>query len=342
MLEQSFYVYAGTYGGQHFCQQDTLQIVQEINLAIDKGYKKILFDNINEALYFDIIRKIHKIIDIIDRPECEFYYISAALNSEETYQRYCQDHKVEPVLKFKSAMIFEQITKGYLLNFLESTKSSERAYQIKTKSKIFCCLNKELREHRIRIFYKILKHNFLHKSYSSFYYGKQVAQTYGTNCEIQNIYKKYFKLFPLTLNAPSDRKNPIDVREGDFLYHTDSYFSLVTETLFFKDYFDAGHSVFLTEKTFRPIIHKHPFLLVAPYKSLQYLKKLGYKTFHPYIDEKYDNIENDEDRFAAIWKEVERLSTLSDEQWLNWQTKVAPIVNHNYNMIMNKNRYVLE
>jgi hypothetical protein len=35
------------------------------------------------------------------------------------------------------------------------------------------------------------------------------------------------------------------------------------------------------------------------------LKKLGYKTFSPYIDEHYDTIENDEDRFNAVWTEVQ-------------------------------------
>ena len=157
-----------------------------------------------------------------------------------------------------------------------------------------------------------------------------------------NVFRKYAKVFPLVLNMDDERYNPIDVREGDFIYHEDSYFSLITETLFFKDRFDAGNSVLISEKTFRAVIHKHPFVLVAPAKSLYYLKRLGYKTFSPYIDESYDDIDNDEERLQAVWKEVERLCSFTDNEWLEWQRGVAEIVNYNYQLIMNKNNYVLD
>ena len=70
-------------------------------------------------------------------------------------------------------------------------------------------------------------------------------------------------------------------------YYEDTYFSLVTETM--SDYrhsadgYTLGRS--LSEKIYKPIINKHPFILSAVPGSLRTLKNLGYKTFSPYIDE---------------------------------------------------------
>ena len=49
-------------------------------------------------------------------------------------------------------------------------------------------------------------------------------------------------------------------------------------------------TMFLTEKTYRAIVNRHPFVLAGPVKSLEYLHSLGFKTFHEFIDESYDSI----------------------------------------------------
>jgi hypothetical protein len=63
---------------------------------------------------------------------------------------------------------------------------------------------------------------------------------------------------------------------------------------------------------------------------------MGYQTFHPYINETYDTIIDDEERLEAIYKETERLCTFTDEQWLQWQLNIKPIVEHNYTVLVNK------
>jgi hypothetical protein len=80
---------------------------------------------------------------------------------------------------------------------------------------------------------------------------------------------------------------------------------------------------------------------VSSAESLVYLKKLGYKTFSPYINEHYDTIKNDEERLTAVWSEVERLCAFSDEEWLEWQNGIIDIVEHNYNVLINKTNYAI-
>jgi hypothetical protein len=100
---------------------------------------------------------------------------------------------------------------------------------------------------------------------------------------------------------------------------------LVSETCFFD-----GVGRFLTEKTFKPIVYQHPFVLIAPPGSLEFLKELGYKTFHPFIDETYDTIVDNNERMKLILKETERLSNLTQEELFKFIDQVKPITKFNY------------
>jgi hypothetical protein len=53
-------------------------------------------------------------------------------------------------------------------------------------------------------------------------------------------------------------------------YYQSSLISVVTETNF------KNNDIFNTEKIFKPMIHRHPFILVGSYKTLEYLKEMGY------------------------------------------------------------------
>jgi len=57
---------------------DTEPITDSIKAAIKDGYKIILFDNINEAVYFDHIRKIHRIIRQINDYSVSYVYLTSA------------------------------------------------------------------------------------------------------------------------------------------------------------------------------------------------------------------------------------------------------------------------
>jgi hypothetical protein len=83
--------------------------------------------------------------------------------------------------------------------------------------------------------------------------------------------------------------------------YTDSYFSLVTETVF-----DYPYS-FRTEKIWKPIAIGHPFIAVANYGYYRDLHQLGFQTFGNLIDESFDQISNNTDRLERIVQIVEDL-----------------------------------
>lgn len=124
----------------------------------------------------------------------------------------------------------------------------------------------------------------------------------------------------------------------DYLYEQ-TYFSVVSETNFYNDpMFETGR--FLSEKTFKPVAMKHPFIVTSVPNILDKIREIGYKTFHPYIDESYDTETNDQERLLKIANETKRLSLLTPDELTEFLNNVRPIVEHNYNLLMTKQQFV--
>jgi hypothetical protein len=83
--------------------------------------------------------------------------------------------------------------------------------------------------------------------------------------------------------------------------YLDTYFSLVTETVF-----DYPYS-FRTEKIWKPIAMGHPFLVVANAGYYRDLHRLGFKTFGHVIDESFDLIDDNQARLDRIVAVIEDL-----------------------------------
>jgi len=99
--------------------------------------------------------------------------------------------------------------------------------------------------------------------------------------------------------------NLFDHTWGDAVVHSaayrDTYFSLVTETVFNYSY------SFRTEKIWKPIAVGHPWIAVANQGFYRDLRNMGFKTFSHVIDETFDQIANSQDRIERISEIVEDL-----------------------------------
>jgi hypothetical protein len=83
--------------------------------------------------------------------------------------------------------------------------------------------------------------------------------------------------------------------------YIDTYFSVVTETVF-----DYPYS-FRTEKIWKPIVMGHPWIAASSMGYYRDIRSLGFKTFAHLIDESFDQIENSQDRLERIAEVVEDL-----------------------------------
>ena len=93
----------------------------------------------------------------------------------------------------------------------------------------------------------------------------------------------------------------------DAVDHNQTAISVVLETIF-------DSRIHLTEKTLRPLACGHPFMLAAGPGSLALLKKYGFQTFSPYINETYDTVQDNDLRLQLIVEEMKRIQLLSESQ----------------------------
>jgi hypothetical protein len=93
--------------------------------------------------------------------------------------------------------------------------------------------------------------------------------------------------------------------------YVDTYFSMVTETVFNYPY------SFRTEKIWKPIAMAHPWIAAANYGYYRDLHNLGFRSFGHLIDETFDLIENSQDRIARIAQVTEDLCRQDLAQFLN-------------------------
>lgn len=140
----------------------------------------------------------------------------------------------------------------------------------------------------------------------------------------------YKNIMPLTSNLTIDTEQGTGQMSADFdnnVYEMwqSSFFHIVTETVF---YYDKLH---LTEKVFKPIVARRPFMLCAAPGNLAYLKRYRFKTFDRWIDESYDNELDNDLRIKKIVTEVKRISDLSSEDKEKMYNEMSEVLEYNFN-----------
>jgi hypothetical protein len=116
-----------------------------------------------------------------------------------------------------------------------------------------------------------------------------------------------------------------------YVHHTpyiDTYFSLVTETIFNYPY------SFRTEKIWKPIAIGHPWIAVSNAGYYRDIRKLGFRTFENIIDESFDTIDNDLDRLTRIQHIVEDLCS-SERNLIDFLAAARPICDYNQKHLWN-------
>lgn len=216
-----------------------------------------------------------------------------------------------------------------LYTFTEHVKyKKENINLIKT----YNCLQKRPRAHRAWMFKGLVENNLLDYGINSMNKFQQDDTYYldkvMTEQEYNNL-KKYIPMIPPTDNASEvELKYFSDASSGIYpaLFNEqvllDTWMSVVSEASFNEN------TCFISEKTFKPIAAYHPFIVLGNKFTLKNLKEMGYKTFHPFIDESYDELDTWE-RMDFILKEITRINSFTVEEKLQWYMNMEDILNHN-------------
>jgi hypothetical protein len=171
---------------------------------------------------------------------------------------------------------------------------------------------------------KHLKENYAEDSYISYQESGIIADRnlrkhFDTEWADKNTPIVYDMLFPKRMYDYNMIVGPARKPYNDY------FIELVAET-------DILSSDWITEKTVKNLYIGKPFILMCAPRSLQKLRGHGFRTFSPWIDESYDNIDNIHQRLEAIKKEVDRLASKSYEELHQMHLEMMPTFNYNRNV----------
>jgi hypothetical protein len=99
--------------------------------------------------------------------------------------------------------------------------------------------------------------------------------------------------------------------------------------------FVNGRNFFPTEKTIRPMLLKKPFIIMGPKCNLIHLQQMGFKTFGSFWNEDYDGY-GIKHKYTKIINLIDTLSTRSTDQLAQMYADMQPILDHNYNLLIEK------
>lgn len=303
-----------------------------INYTVDGG----LGVNIeNFSLIIDFTRKNNI-------PDEKVYMIFSDFKLKENFKKIGVNYNILDAnfyLPFK-AREFQSILNGE--DKTNSTVVTEQDFidNIESDKKDFLLLSRHFKLHRIMLLSKLHRmglDNNLVSWEKSYYNGGMVEEMLkrDNNIEFAEMLKTTSKHLDV-----DDIINVWGYGFEDRNLYLSTYISLVTETIFFQsDWKINEHSTFptgfLSEKIWKPIGHCQPFILAGPAKSLKYIKtKYGFRTFHPYIDESYDDECNDMKRMELIENEVEKFSKKTKLEKIEFLKNVKDICIHNQKLLV--------
>lgn len=217
--------------------------------------------------------------------------------------------------------------------------------------KKFLCFNRRWRGHRTVLVtllhaFDLLKHGMVSLGRSDdnrdWFSVFKRGQLYMESCPegsalLTKVQEEMITTFPdLYLDSEDLITNKAMLDASTNYLYNETYFSVVTETFFFNRERPDDYGRFLSEKTFKPVAMRHPFIIVSTPNFLVKFKELGYKSFSPWINEDYDNEPDDALRMMKIVREIERLSNLTQEELEDFLVAMRDICEHNYQLLKNK------
>jgi hypothetical protein len=221
--------------------------------------------------------------------------------------------------------------------YLNKDADFVREVNLAARSKKFTCLNRIDKPFR-RLFAATLVSRNLHLDSYFSYTDKKYALEYPTattNVEQWNTHWDHAVLNkfapPYCCDELEDyQHNTHQLINKDFF--NNAYWNVVVETHI------SEHTVFLTEKTFKPILNLQPFVVVGAPGSLALLHELGYQTFNRWVDESYDTVVNPELRLHKCLHIVEKLAKMSHLEHQEIMQEMQTILIHNQKLFLSNKR----
>jgi GDP-D-mannose 3', 5'-epimerase len=320
---------------------DTSCMAQHIEHAIRYQNGYILIEYVPEAyIRPEQLNAMHNYFAYKQIPLKKIIYMVGSPNASEVYTKWCDTNNI-PLDNRMNVIWIDHVS------FMIAKRAREGLTQVtypngQTFEQIerdFLVLNRRPRQHRSNLLMIWWQLGLIDKSYIScpavdpdsglrlWKDGIDPNFANETGLNITHI-EQIQSLLPLKFDGIQDPMEMIlDYNASMTEWYSKSMISVVTETNFYED------AITVTEKTYKPIRYKHPFILAGVNGGLKSLKNNGYKTFDRFWDESYDQIENPNERIRKIANLCKEISEWPVERKRHLFNESRKIVEHNNNVL---------
>lgn len=293
--------------------------------------------------YYDII---YNSLDKLNISPDQLLISTSNLHEKETHDRY---HSHQPIkIKIAGVPAFAKILMdGYNKErILPISFDDHLEYKLANVIKDYSCLNRVDRPHRRQLVAMLEYYNLLSNADYS-HDNKNAYNPTGTSqlltitdwnsdlhpaFAVKRIKRLLKNVLPLVLDQSDTSFNTIhNFFEETYLR---TWFSVITET-FFDD--EIENTFYLSEKIFKPMFAKHPFIIVGQPNAIKHLHTLGFKTFGKWWDESYSDIDDPIQRLDAICKLIDSLKQKTKEEWIKMYEDMQHVLEYNSNRLITYN-----
>jgi hypothetical protein len=306
----------------------------------------LLLDQSHEGYHVDwLFEWFHMSCERFGINPRQIIYVTGDMDVESKYNEWASQHLVVNKMLVLSYPIFENAVYRESINLTRIKKlppliTVNENIEFKVKNlediKLYNCLQKRPRAHRIWLFNKLYFNNLLKDGINSMNHIIHQHTYYVGKIMAKHEYEQIEKLLPML--PPSDEEYTTELKDFEDIdsgkyqmrFNDDlmmkTWLSVISEASF------AENTCFLSEKVFKPLAAGHPFIVYGNKHSLHYLRELGYKTFSPFIDETYDTLDT-WDRLDAIINSLNKLKQMNQTEKLHWYVGMKDILLHNQEVI---------
>lgn len=206
--------------------------------------------------------------------------------------------------------------------------------------KVFICYNhliSKYRSYRLHLVSNLIEQDLIQHGYVSLFLKDEMGTWQDAIQDAESLLdsrakvKIYQALNTQTEPLIIDTNDPDGTMSANLNIDqsTDALWHIVTETVYFLP------KLHLTEKIFKPIVSKRPFILVAAPGNLAYLKSYGFRTFDRWIDESYDQEADHYIRIEKITAEIARLCAMEPADLIIMHDEMKEVLEYNFNHFYN-------
>ena len=141
------------------------------------------------------------------------------------------------------------------------------------------------------------------------------------------------------ITLSNDKDPTVDVPWQRYMnpdWYDSTAFSVVAES-YMRNTIDGGEMITeVSEKIFKPLAYRHPFVTAGSAYTLQYLRGRGFESYSTWFDESYDTVRDDRLRLATVCREIDRAVHRWDRGEIGWDAETIRRTQHNHDLMFDR------